>query len=103
MVFNKEFNVYDRHYNYDEMKVMSVITQCKEAKDLDYEDMCKISEAIFAHWIDGRDESEDEKYALYPWLEFESQEEDGYIQKYAERVAPLFIELYMFIEHHKEI
>lgn len=94
MIFSKDIDVYNRNYNYDEMKAISIITQCKEAEDLGYEDMCKIAEAIYAHWIDGRDESEDKKYAMYPWLEFQNQEEDGCIQKYAERIAPMFIKLY---------
>ena len=91
-----EFDVYEHKYSYEEMKVMSVLSRMylNEAADLDYEDLMRIIEAVYGHWIDGRDASEDEKYAKYPWLEFESEEEDGYIQVYARRVLPKFIKLY---------
>lgn len=94
-IFSETMDVYDYQYNYEEMKVMSVIQEINPQLDLDYEDMCRIASAIYWHWVDGRDSSEDEKYAEYPWLEFQSREENGYIQKYAERVVPFFIELYM--------
>ena len=61
---------------------------------LDCEDLMVICRAVYDHWIDGRDESEDEKYKKYPWLEFETDMEDGYIQEYANRVLPNFIKLY---------
>lgn len=90
------FDVYEYKYTYEEMKVMSVLPRMNldEAAGLDYEDLMCIIEAIYRHWIDGRDTSEDEKYAKYPWLEFETSEEDGYIQAYAQRVLPNFIQLY---------
>ena len=91
-IFSK-FDVYEHKYTYDEMKVMFVLSQINDSM-LDYEDLMCIAEAVYAHWIDGRDASEDEKYEKYPWLEFETSEEDGYIQAYAERVLPYFIELY---------
>lgn len=94
MIFSK-FDVYGREYTYDEMKVMCLLSQYPDVNDLDYEDLMRICEAVYAHWIDGSDDSENEKYAKYPWLEFENEEEDGYIQAYAERVLPEFIELYM--------
>ena len=63
---------------------------------LDYEDVMRIIEAVYAHWIDGIDnEKSKTKYQQYPWLEFEDDEEAGYIQKYAERVLPEFIKLYL--------
>lgn len=89
-----DFDVYERKYSYDEMKVMVVIGCTPEAQDLDYEDACCIAEAIYAHWVDGRSADEDEKYAKYPWLEFKNCEEYGYIQAYALRVLPEFIKLY---------
>ena len=47
-------------------------------------------------FIDGIDDEElKTKYRQYPWLEFQDCEEAGYIQKYAERVAPEFIKLYL--------
>ena len=94
-VFSK-FDVYNRQYTYDEMKVMFVLSQINESNDgiFDYEDLMRITEAVYAHWIDGRDASENEKYEKYPWLEFENDAEDGYIQVYASRVLPKFIELY---------
>ena len=89
-----DFDVYDRKYTYDEMKVMCLIDTYHTTYNLDYEDLCRIAEAVYVHWIDGRSADEDEKYAKYPWLEFETSEEDGYIQAYANRVLPKFIQLY---------
>lgn len=89
-----DFDVYERKYTYDEMKVMCVIDTYHTTYNLDYEDLCCIVEAIYAHWIDGRDASENEKYTEYPWLEFVTTEEEGYIQAYAYRVLPKFIQLY---------
>lgn len=93
-----DFDVYSRKYTYDEMKVMCVITcicyggPCK----LDYEDVMRIVEAVYAHWINGVDnENLKTKYPQYSWLEFQDAEEAGYIQKYAERVLPEFIKLYL--------
>ena len=88
------FDVYEHKYSYDEMKVISVLSTIDDARQLDYEDWMYIAEAVYAHWMDGRDESEDIKYAKYPWLEFQNDQEDGYIQLYAERVLPNFIKLY---------
>ena len=95
-IFDYEFDVYDYRYTYDEMKVMCVIGDYggELAANLDYEDCVRIANAIYWHWVDGRDASEDEKYEKYPWLEFQSKEEDGYIQAYAYRVLPEFIKLY---------
>jgi hypothetical protein len=92
-IFSK-LDVYSRKYTYDEMKVMCLIDTYHTTYNLEYEDLCCIVEAVYSHWIDGRDASEDEKYAKYPWLEFRSDEEDGYIQVYAQRVLPEFIKLY---------
>jgi hypothetical protein len=91
------FDVYNKQYTYDEMKVMCVIVYvCQDDNcDLDYEDLMRIIEDVYAHWIDGVDNDElQTKYQQYPWLEFKDSEEAGYIQKYAERVLPYFIELY---------
>lgn len=91
-----DFDVYDYQYTYDHLKVMCEIGGFCSEYDIsfDYEDLCRIAEAIYAHWIDGRTADEDEKYAKYPWLEFKNQEEDHYIQAYAQRVIPDFIKLY---------
>lgn len=92
-----DFDVYEHKYTYDEMKVMCVIGECCDGDSddcLNYEDLCRIAEAVYAHWIDGQDECEAEKYEKYPWLDFESEEEYGYIQAYAARVFPEFIKLY---------
>ena len=90
-----DFDVYDYNYTYEHMKVMSLVGfYSNDYMELDYEDLCRIAEAIYAHWIDGRTADEDEKYAKYPWLEFQSKEEDGYIQAYTQRVLPEFIKLY---------
>ena len=92
------FDVYSRKYTYDEMKVMCIITIiCRDSGyNLDCEDVMCIVEAVYAHWIDGIDDAElKTKYQQYPWLEFKDNEEAGYIQKYAERVLPEFIKLYL--------
>ena len=89
-----DFDVYGHQYNYDEMKVITVLSAIDVNKELDYDDYMYIAEAVYVHWIDGRDASEDAKYQKYPWLEFQSSNEDNYIQLYAERVLPKFIELY---------
>lgn len=99
-----DFDVYSRKYTYNEMKVMGVITSiCLTAYiqqdilyDLDYEDVMRIVEAVYAHWVDGIDDEElKTKYQQYPWLDFQDSEEAGYIQKYADRVLPEFIKLYL--------
>lgn len=94
MVFS-QFDVYDRKYTYDEMKVMRVLSAFPDIDSLDYEDLMRICEAVYAHWVDGRDASEDDKYQKYPWLEMQGREEEGYIQVYAQRILPELIELYM--------
>ena len=76
------FDVYDSSFTYEEMKVMAQLTKQQGIDCLDYEDLMRICRAVYDHWVDGRDESEDEKYATYPWLEFETEEEDAYIQTY---------------------
>ena len=93
MVFSN-FDVYERKYNYEEMKIMFMLAHMDGTDTFDYEDCMRVVEAVYAHWIDGRDSSEDEKYEKYPWLEFQTDEEDGYIQAYALRTLPKFIELY---------
>ena len=98
-----DFDVYSRKYTYDEMKVMCVITCLTYTSiyqddpcNLDYEDVMRIVEAVYAHWINGIDnENLKTKYPQYSWLEFQDAEEAGYIQKYAERVLPEFIKLYL--------
>lgn len=54
----------------------------------------------WGHWIDGRDDSENGKYAAFPWLEFQSTEEEGYIQAYAKRTLPEFIKLYKEVNNN---
>lgn len=92
-IFN-DFDVYEHQYNYEEMKVIYVLSAMDGVNELDYEDHMCIAEAVYTHWANGRDTSEDAKYKKYPWLEIQSEQEDGYIQLYAERVLPKFIELY---------
>ena len=92
-IFSK-LSVYDRKYTYGEMQVMFVLGHIEGVDSFNYKDLCHIAESVYAHWIDGRDASEDAKYEKYPWLEFETKEEDGDIQTYALRTLPKFIELY---------
>ena len=92
-----DFDVYSRKYTYDEMKVMCIMTCIYQNGpwNLDYEDVMRIIEVVYAYWIDGIDDEElKTKYQQYPWLEFEDDEETECIQKYAERVLPEFIKLY---------
>ena len=89
-----DFDVYERKYTYDEMKVMSLIVEHEKDTDfLDYEDLCRIAEAVYAHWAND-DERWEEKVEKYPWIEIYNTEEEGYIQAYADRVLPEFIKLY---------
>ena len=88
-----DFDVYERKYTYDEMKVMCMLADSNDAKRLDYEDLCYIAEAIYAHWAND-DERSNEKLEKYPWLEIDDFQEEGYIQAYADRVLPEFIKLY---------
>ena len=80
MIFSQRY-VYSRSYTYDEMKVMFVLSQTDGSNDseFDFEDEMRIVEAVYAHWIDGRDSSEDEKYEKL------SQEE---VQKFIDDVIP---------------
>lgn len=89
-----DFNVYERKYTYDEMKVMNIIDGYTKDLFLDYEDLCCISEAVFAHWAND-DERSSDKIEQYPWIEIKGFEEEGYIQAYAQRVLPEFIKLYI--------
>ena len=88
-----DFDVYERKYTYDEMKVMSLIENYCGDSLLDYEDLCRIAEAVYAHWSND-DERDEEKVDKYPWIEIINTEEEGYIQSYAQRVLPEFIKLY---------
>lgn len=91
-----DFDVYERKYTYDEMKVMNLINIYDEdsyLSDYDYEDLCRIVEAVYAHWAND-DERYQEKLDKYPWLEIDGDEEYGYIQAYAHRVLPKLILLY---------
>lgn len=100
MIFNRDIigngDIYGKKFAYDEMIAMGILVSYAEQNDIpfDFEDFAVIAEAIYAHWIEGRSDCEDEKYTKYPWLEFKSLEEDHYMSKYAYRVAPEFIELY---------
>jgi hypothetical protein len=88
-----DFDVYERKYTYDEMKVMCLIDTYHMTYNLDYEDLCRIVEAVYAHWAND-DERYEEKVSKYPWIEIDGIEEEGYIQAYAQRVLPEFIKLY---------
>ena len=89
-----DFDVYERKYTYDEMKVIATMRDYPiDIDSLDYEDLCRVAEAIYAHWAND-DERSEEKLAKYPWLEINGFMEDGYIQVYAHRVLPQFIRLY---------
>lgn len=98
-IFNFDLDVYGYKYNYEILKAAVVVSdftvRTNTANLLDYEDICIIAEAIYAHWIDGRSKDEDEKYQAYPWLEFSSKEEEDYIQYYACEKAFDFVNLYL--------
>jgi hypothetical protein len=56
----------------------------------------RIIEAVYVHWLNGINNQDlKTKDQQYPWLKFKDSEEAGYIQKYAERVLPEFIKLYL--------
>ena len=98
-IFNFDLDVYSYEYNYERLKAAVVVSdftvRTNTANLLDYEDICIIAEAIYAHWTDGRSKDEDEKYQAYPWLEFSSKEEEDDIQYYACEKAFDFVNLYM--------
>jgi len=81
-------DIYERKYTYDEMKVAYLLGQYfgDSLKKLDYEDVVKIAASIFEYW----------KPMYNGGTEFDckNREEEGYIQKYAERIAELVIERY---------
>lgn len=93
-----DIDVYEHKYTYDEMKVMSVLA--REYSDtiiddrIDYEDLCRIAEAIYAHWANA-DERDQEKVSIFPWIEVNGFEEEGYVQVYAIRVWDMFVQLYL--------
>lgn len=93
-----DFDVYMHKYTYDEMKVMFVLSGIDESSDsiLDYEDLMRIVYALYENWLEGVDAPLDDiKYKKFPWLEILTNEEEGYIQAYAERVLPNLIQLYL--------
>lgn len=98
-IFNHNLDVYGYSYNYEMVKAAVVISDYCFQHDLvdilNFEDICIIAEAIYAHWIDGRSKDEDKKYETYPWLDFISEEERNYIQEYADNKARYFINLYL--------
>lgn len=101
MIFNRDIigngDIYGNKFSYDEMIAMGNVTHFSYKQDqvLDFEDLVIIAETIYAHWVDGRDSTEDEKYEMYPWLEFENAEEEHYMSTYSYRVSPKFIELFI--------
>lgn len=98
-IFNFDLDVFSYEYNYEILKAAVIVSDFavrhNTANLLNYKDICIIAEAIYAHWIDGRSKDEDEKYQAYPWLEFSSKKEEGYIQYYAYEKASDFINLYL--------
>ena len=96
-----DFNVYEKQYTYEEMKVMCVLSGMPAIKNLDYEDLMHIVAAVHCFWAN-QEQIEEEVFEEYPWLETESVEEEGYIQAYASRVLPYFIKEYAK-ENKKEL
>lgn len=98
--FNLELDVYNYKYDYNHLKVVTCIERSKSVSKLkDYEDVAIVAEAIVNYWYDGRDSSEYELYAQNQWLEIMSNEEDGYVQAYAERVVDEFIDAYLEVKN----
>lgn len=92
-----DFDVYERKYTYDEMKVMSVLCSDDYKSDtdgLDYEDLMIIANAVYNHWLNFEQIFTTGIYYTYPWMMIMGFEEKGYIQKYADRVMLDFIKLY---------
>lgn len=97
----KDFDVYGKKYTYDEMKTMVVLQSYKSmTTGLLYEDLVKIANAIYRFWL--RDEEGvDEVCCENEWLNCFNSEEEGYIQSYADRVAPDFIVFYRRTNNEK--
>ena len=95
-LFN-DFDVYERKYTYDEMKVMSVLCSNdykSDTDDLDYEDLMIIANAVYNHWLNFERIFPTRIYYTFPSLMVMGYEEKGYIQSYADRVMLDFIKLY---------
>ena len=78
-----DFDVYDSNYTYNEMKVMSVMSEryAAEIDDLDYEDLMRIVSSVYNRWVVGRNANDDKRYDKYPWSIIKGEYEDGYIQR----------------------
>jgi hypothetical protein len=92
-----DFDVYSRNYTYDEMKIMSVLTQELDGTfvedEFDYEDLCCVAEAIYAHWAN-TDERYQETVSVLSYLQVKG-EEQGYVQAYVQRVWDSFVQFYL--------
>lgn len=93
-----DFDVYERKYTYDEMKIMSVLTKNLDGAviedEFDYEDLCYVAEAIYAHWAN-TDARYQETVSVLSYLKVNGFEETGYVQAYAQRVWDSFIQFYL--------
>lgn len=99
--FSHHLDVYGLIYTYEEMKIMDIISrQCARmsAISLTYEDLALISHDIYKLW----DKNETcEFFDLYPWMEIANNEEEGYSQAFAARIAEQTIELYLKEKNNK--
>ena len=86
-----DFDADNAEYNYDEMKIISVLCKQKVSHSLDYEQLCEAAKAIYGIWADGID---NQTIAGNELLQFKTHEEEGYAQAYAERIGTQFIKEY---------
>lgn len=91
----EQFNPYNNLYNYNEMKVMTLLGYEPTADDLDYEDLVRIASAVAWHWDNGYELEETPKYEKNTWLLYENKREFEDLSLYAKRTLPLFIDLYL--------
>lgn len=82
-------SVYAYPYNYEQMKVMTMLGKHPDTEDLDYEDLALIAILVETTW--------NERYQHQPqmdWADIRSHSEEGYIQAYADRTLGDFIKYY---------
>lgn len=94
--FSHYLDVYNLTYTYDEMKIVDILSrQCERMPStisLTYEDLVLIAHDIYKLWDENKIA---ESFDFYPWMEIANNEEEGYSQAFAARIAEQAIELYL--------
>jgi hypothetical protein len=100
--FSHYLDVYNLTYTYDEMKIVDILSrQCERMPStisLTYEDLVLMAHDIYKLWDENKIS---ESYDLYPWMEIANNEEEGYSQAFAARIAEQAIELYLKEKNNK--